>query len=162
MAYGLSCSVAWGGFFPEEGSNPCLLHWQAGFLPLSHQGRSPGVLRGIWVPDSTCLGPSLHPLSFPQELLRSELCLGIMGGKPRHSLYFIGYQGRPTPCCSVASPHPLYAATPSLFLPTDDFLLYLDPHYCQPTVDVSQADFPLEVSELGPPGWGWRPVDGAC
>lgn len=32
---GLSCSTAC-GIFPDQGSNPCLLHWQAYSLPLSH------------------------------------------------------------------------------------------------------------------------------
>ena len=43
MVHGLSCSMAY-GIFPDQGSNPCLLHlfhWQADSLPLSHQG-SPG------------------------------------------------------------------------------------------------------------------------
>ena len=34
---GLSCSAAY-GIFPDQGSSPYLLHWQAGSLPLSHQG----------------------------------------------------------------------------------------------------------------------------
>ena len=33
----LSCSEAC-GIFPGQGSNPCLLHWQMGSAPLSHQG----------------------------------------------------------------------------------------------------------------------------
>ena len=37
VAHGLSCSVAW-GIFPDEGSNPCPLHWQADSEPLCHQG----------------------------------------------------------------------------------------------------------------------------
>ena len=37
VARGLTCSVAC-GIFPDQGSNPCLLHWQADSLPLSHQG----------------------------------------------------------------------------------------------------------------------------
>ena len=38
VAHGLCCAC---GIFPDQGSNPCLLHWQADSLPLSHQG-SPG------------------------------------------------------------------------------------------------------------------------
>ena len=36
MVRSLSCSEAC-GVFPNQGSNLCLLHWQADSLPLSHQ-----------------------------------------------------------------------------------------------------------------------------
>ena len=32
-----SCSAAY-GIFPDQGSNPCPLHWQADSQPLCHQG----------------------------------------------------------------------------------------------------------------------------
>ena len=38
MAHGLSCSAAC-AIFPDQGLNPCFLHWQADSLPLSRQGR---------------------------------------------------------------------------------------------------------------------------
>ena len=37
VAHGLSCSTAC-GIFPDQGSNPCPLHWQADSYPLCHQG----------------------------------------------------------------------------------------------------------------------------
>ena len=40
-AHGRSCSAAC-GIFPDQGSNPCPLHWQADSQPLRHQG-SPGI-----------------------------------------------------------------------------------------------------------------------
>ena len=42
VAHGPSCSAAC-GIFPDQGSNPCPLHWQADSQPLRHQG-SPGYL----------------------------------------------------------------------------------------------------------------------
>ena len=41
VAHGRSCYMAC-GIFPDQGSNPCPLHWQADSQPLSHQG-SPRV-----------------------------------------------------------------------------------------------------------------------
>ena len=37
VAHGSSCSTA-RGIFPDQGSNPCPLHWQADSQPLRHQG----------------------------------------------------------------------------------------------------------------------------
>ena len=37
VAHGPSCSAAH-GIFPDQGSNPCPLHWQADCQPLCHQG----------------------------------------------------------------------------------------------------------------------------
>ena len=42
VEHGPSCSVAC-GIFPDQGSNPCPLHWQADSQPLHHQG-SPRLL----------------------------------------------------------------------------------------------------------------------
>ena len=52
VVHGPSCSVAC-GIFPDQGSNPCPLHWQADSQPLRHQG-SPIVsfllelLNSVW------------------------------------------------------------------------------------------------------------------
>lgn len=52
-----------------------------------------------------------------KAMLSLEWCIGIIGGRPKHSLYFVGYQ--------------------------DDKLIHLDPHYCQDMIDVNAENFSL-------------------
>ena len=46
VAHGPSCSAAC-GILPDQGSNPCLLHWQADSQPLRHQGSPSPVISNI-------------------------------------------------------------------------------------------------------------------
>ena len=41
---GVACCFLLQGIFPTQGLNLCLLHWQVGSLPPSHQGSAPGSL----------------------------------------------------------------------------------------------------------------------
>ena len=43
VAHRLSCSMAC-GIFPDQGSNPCPLYWQADSQPLHHQGSRSHIL----------------------------------------------------------------------------------------------------------------------
>lgn len=65
-------------------------------------------------------GESLNPAysSCLRALLTSPACLGWIGGRPRHSLYFVGFQ--------------------------DDDLIHLDPHILQEGVEAYQPTFPLD------------------
>ncbi|XP_069961325.1 cysteine protease ATG4D isoform X2 [Cherax quadricarinatus] len=64
-------------------------------------------------------GEALNPIYAPclYSLFTHELCVGIIGGRPKHSLYFVGFQ--------------------------EDSLIHLDPHLCQDAVMVTQSNFNL-------------------
>ena len=61
VAHELSCSVA-GGTLPDQGSNLCLLHWQADSLPLDHQGRPRNLEEtlNVLLPNLTLISPYVN------------------------------------------------------------------------------------------------------
>ena len=83
VAHGPSCSVAC-GIFPDQGSNPCPLHWQADSQPLRHQGSPPLTLE---YPSRASLPPSLsHPSRSSQSIKLTSLCYAATSPFPAVSL----------------------------------------------------------------------------
>ena len=73
---GLSCSMAY-GIFLDQGLNPCLLHWQADSLPLSHQG---GTCWFIWLVHVFIVACGIFQLWHENSQLRHmDLQLWYMG-----------------------------------------------------------------------------------
>ena len=60
VAQGSSCSAAC-GIFPDQGSNPCPLHWQADSQPLRHQGSPHSILTS-----TDCQNPEANLIQWKQ------------------------------------------------------------------------------------------------
>ena len=84
VAHGPSCSVAC-GIFPNQGSNPCPLHWQSDSQPLPHQG-SPTSFFSMATQQSIVL--RYHNLIYSQSL--STKNCGTVSLYPCTFLYFYG------------------------------------------------------------------------
>ncbi len=58
-----------------------------------------------------------------QSLLALDHCVGIIGGKPKHSVYFVGFQSKRATY--------VYTMEMVLLCIVENKLVHLDPHYCQ-------------------------------
>lgn len=96
-------------------------------LPNSSGGES-GKWRGVVIFIPVRLGgEKFNPVYTPcvKALFAHPSTLGIIGGRPRHSLFFVGCQ--------------------------EDKLIYLDPHLCQEAVGKDEINFPLQSFHCSDP-----------
>ena len=76
VAHGPSCSTA-RGIFPDQGSNPCPLHWQADSQPLRHQG-SPMLFIGkevVPIFETFCFTTPVSQKCVMNTYISCSLCL---------------------------------------------------------------------------------------
>ena len=117
VAHGPSCSAAC-GIFPDQGSNPCPLHWQADSQPLRHQGSPTSSSykdtsrHGLspLPPDLTLSTPAKAP---PQDTATSGVRASVhLGGH----IWSTARPQQPCPFCPASRREGHLCAAPSLAL----------------------------------------------
>ena len=141
---GARCSAAC-GIFLDQGSNPCLLHWQADSLPLSHQGSPP------WSFQPTVYTTALPRMPFPSGLLlfAFENTSYVISYRKLHGTFpglrgasiFLGFQG--TPCLHEAQHSSLRDVTEVFLVCSFSDLEYLQDR------DYISLLFPVPGTALG-------------
>ena len=112
----------------EQNLSPPPIHMYQNYPRPSHR-RSlslPSVSKTSWnpvlilIPMKLGRDQKINPIygQCLKSFLATDTCVGVIGGKPKHSLYFVGFQ--------------------------DDNLIHLDPHLVQDKVDIFQEDFDLQ------------------
>ena len=71
VAHRPSCSAAC-GIFPDQGSNPCPLHWQADSQPLRHQGTPWNIFFYWWLMSLLGTIPDQNKIVLPPSNLKNQ------------------------------------------------------------------------------------------
>ena len=110
VAHGPSCSVAC-GILPDQGSNPCPLHWQADSQPLRHQGS----------PESqTLMREHYMHYNKPFEIWLAFVCLSLFS-----ILKFSEFWNPYSPCICCANSFFTQVTRSTLFFSFGQVILWL-------------------------------------
>ena len=111
VAHGPSCSTAC-GIFPDQGSNPCPLHWQADSQPLRHQGSPTVILLKVSLYHSSAQTLQWLVISLSAKSDVLMMVSGPLHGRP----YLSSISHRAAPTSHSASAHrfpPSFSSTSS-------------------------------------------------